>query len=347
MAFGTSNVIITKSKAIYSTTLREKALFLLSEKRTLAEFVNGLKTLPQFADIFVGVSEQVIRRSQLEDLLRKVSYKQILKIIKYASGKEKDFYYEKLMDLEINYILSLFRYFISQDTEKIKPIDEIPSFVQRHSTLPFSLMANVPDVDTFMKLLLTTKYREVVIPFLQDKVENFRYTNMEQGFYVFQYRHIFDQIERFFSGKEKQNLQMMYKTKLDLENLSKIYRLKKFYQADQSTIESVLFLEYSNVKKSFWKELIAIENPEDVLNHFNLSSFSTIKDKNDYVFIEFDIDKIKYHLAKRFLYYSTSAAEVFSAFSILEEIEQINLTNIIEGIRYNIEPAKIQRMLIY
>lgn len=347
MAFGSDNVIITKSKAIYSTTLKDKELFLLSEKKSLPEFINGLKTLPQFADTFMGVSEQVIRRSQLEDLLRKVSYKQILKIIKYASGQNKEFYYEKIIGLEIDYLLAVVRFFISQDSEKVRPIDEMPTFVQRYSSLPFNDIALVKDLPSFFNLLKKTRYQNVVAPFIKDDITQFHYAEFEQSFYRFKYQMIFQQINQSFTGKEKQNLSMMYQTKLDLENLAKIYRLKKFYNADDNAILSVIFLDYSKIKRSFWQELIQIKNPEDVLTHFNQSAFSTIKDENDYVFVEFHIDKIKYHLAKRFLYYSTSAAEVFSAFSILEEIEQINLTNIIEGIRYNLDSKKIQRMLIY
>lgn len=347
MSFGSSNVIITKSKAIYSTTLKEKELLQLSEKKSLPEFILGLKALPQFAETLGNIPEQIIRRAQLEDLLKKISYRQVLKIVKFAEGKYRPFYFQKIMLLEIDYLLALFRHFIAQDEDSFKPIDDIPVFVQQHASLPFKALAEVKDFETLKTILLTTRYASVIKPFLTNAIADFPYTELEQAFYVFQYRDIFHHIQSLFSGSEKKNLMMMYQTKLDLENLSKIYRLKKFYHADPAAIKKVLFIEFSRVKMGFWDEILAIKDAEDVLTAFHSSNFSTIKDENDYVFIEFDIDKIKYNLAKRFLYFSTSAAEVFSAFTILEEIEQINLTNIIEGIRYNLDSKKIQRMLIY
>ena len=347
MSFGSSTVIIAKSKAIYSTTLKEKALFMLSEKTSIPDFILGLKSLPQFADTFISIPEQVIRRAQLEDLLRKISYRQVLKIVRFASGKSKPFYYQKLMMLEIDYLLALYRFFLSDLEDAFKPIDDIPTFVHKFTKLPLKILAGVQSFESLNHILLTTSYRKVIEPFLEETKESFSFTKLEFAFYVYQYNAIFDMINRLFSGQVKRNLLMMYQTKLDLENIAKIYRLKKFYQATEQTISEVLLLTYSNVKKSFWDDILAIKDPEMVLTAFNASSFSKIKDQQDYVFIEFDIDKIKYNLAKRFLYFSTNAAEVFTAFTILEEIEQINLTNIIEGIRYNLESKKIQRMLIY
>ena len=347
MSFGSSNVIITKSKAVYSTTLKEKELLGLSEKKSLPEFILGLKALPQFAETLASVPEQIIRRAQLEDLLKKISYRQVLKIVKFAEGKYRPFYFQKIMNLEIDYLLSLFRHFLAQDEDSFKPIDDIPVFVQQHASLPFKALAEVKDFETLKDILLTTRFAKVLQPFLNYPITDFPYTELEQAFNVFQYRDIFHHIQTLFSGNEKKNLMMMYQTKLDLENLAKIYRLKKFYKAEPDTIKQVLFLEYSRIKLSFWEDILHIQDADAVLTAFHSSNFSSIKDENEYVFIEFDIDKIKYNLAKRFLYFSTSAAEVFSAFTILEEIEQINLTNIIEGIRYNLDSKKIQRMLIY
>ena len=346
MAFGASNVIITKSKAIYSTTLRQKELYLLSEKKSLAEFVQTLKSFPQFAETLSNVPDHLIRRSQLEDILKKISYQQILKIVKYAEGPNQGFYFTNIMTLEINYLLKMFLYFVSQEEDKVRPVDDIPGFVLRHSSLPFREIALSSDLQSFFEILKHTQYQSIIKPFVNEKPETLRYNELEHAFYVYEFEFRFKQIKENFHGKEQKNLTMMYQTKLDLENLAKIYRLKKFYQTDQKTIESVLFLKYSNIKKAFWDEILQIKDPENVLTHFHHSAFSKIKDQDEYVFIEFDIDKIKYHLAKRYLYFSTSAAEVFAAFTILEEIEQINLTNILEGIRYSLGSEKIKRMLI-
>jgi hypothetical protein len=47
------------------------------------------------------------------------------------------------------------------------------------------------------------------------------------------------------------------------------------------------------------------------------------------------------------MYFSTIPAIVYTVFIFLNEIEQANIFNIIEGIRYDISKADIKRMLIY
>ena len=50
---------------------------------------------------------------------------------------------------------------------------------------------------------------------------------------------------------------------------------------------------------------------------------------------------------KKFMYFSTDVPKVFLAFITLSEIEIENLTNVIEGIRYQVEENEIKQMLIY
>ncbi len=63
--------------------------------------------------------------------------------------------------------------------------------------------------------------------------------------------------------------------------------------------------------------------------------------------MEYYAERIKYNLARRFMYFSNSVAKVFAAFMLLRGIETENLTNIIESIRYQLAEADIKKMLIY
>jgi V/A-type H+-transporting ATPase subunit C len=47
------------------------------------------------------------------------------------------------------------------------------------------------------------------------------------------------------------------------------------------------------------------------------------------------------------MYFATDVPKVFTAFLTLLEIQNDNLTNIIEGIRYQVSDVEMQQMLIY
>ncbi len=60
------------------------------------------------------------------------------------------------------------------------------------------------------------------------------------------------------------------------------------------------------MSKSQLEELINLENPNDVLLTIEKSQYADFIDEDDYVYIEYQAERIKYHLAKRFMYFSDS-----------------------------------------
>jgi V/A-type H+-transporting ATPase subunit C len=47
------------------------------------------------------------------------------------------------------------------------------------------------------------------------------------------------------------------------------------------------------------------------------------------------------------MYFSTEVPKIYTAFITLAEIEIENITNIIEGIRYQVSEGEMKQMLIY
>ncbi|MGB1097364.1 MAG: V-type ATPase subunit, partial [Acholeplasmataceae bacterium] len=129
--------------------------------------------------------------------------------------------------------------------------------------------------------------------------------------------------------------------------LTKIYRLKKFYQSDPLTIKNLLVLKHSRIKEKKLEEIIQVKDPNDILNYLTHSDFRYYKNDQDFIYIEYYAGKIRYDLARKFMYFATDVPKVFTAFLTLLEIQNDNLTNIIEGIRYQVSDVEMQQMLIY
>ena len=130
-------------------------------------------------------------------------------------------------------------------------------------------------------------------------------------------------------------------------HIIKIYRLKKFYDADEEEIKKALIMENIRMKKADLEALIKLEDPNEVLLSISQSVYASYIDEDDYVYIEYQAEKIKYNLARRYMYFSSVPAIVYTVFIFLNEIEQKNIFNIIEGIRYDIKKEDIRKMLIY
>jgi V/A-type H+-transporting ATPase subunit C len=158
---------------------------------------------------------------------------------------------------------------------------------------------------------------------------------------------VIERINTYFTGKIRKNLMDIYQTKVEVDNIIKIYRLKKFYDASEEEIKKALVMENIRMKKADLEKLIKIEDPNDVLLSISQSVYQSYIDEDDYVYIEYQAEKIKYNIARRYMYFSTVPAIVYTVFIFLNEIEQKNIFNIIEGIRYDIKKEDIRKMLIY
>ena len=150
-----------------------------------------------------------------------------------------------------------------------------------------------------------------------------------------------------YKGKKQKDLLNVLYTMIELQNITKIYRLKKFFNATPAHIEETLFMEYSRMPKSVMADLIAAPDADSLLKKLSESQYKFYVDEKEYVYIEYYAEKIKYNLAKRYMRFSTDAALVYMTYEIILNIEIDNLKHIIEGIRYGEPASSIEKMLIY
>ncbi|NLB21022.1 MAG: V-type ATPase subunit, partial [Clostridium sp.] len=148
-------------------------------------------------------------------------------------------------------------------------------------------------------------------------------------------------------GSQKKKLDDIYRTQIELSNIIKIYRFKKFFKVTNAEIKKSMLMVNSRMNSSKLDELIALPTAEDVLKALENSKYQIFSDEQDYVFIEYYAEKIQYNLAKRYMHFSIETPLIFTSYVILLQTEVQNLTNIIEGIRYDIPMSDIEKMLIY
>lgn len=161
------------------------------------------------------------------------------------------------------------------------------------------------------------------------------------------YRKYFALVNELFKGKKRDDLNTVMNTSIELQNITKIYRLKKYFNASTDQIKETLFMEYSRIPKSTMNELIETKDASEFLQKLASSPYKLYVDDNEFVYIEYFTGKIQYNLAKRYMRFSTDSALVFMTYRLVFQNEVDNLKHIIEGLRYN-EPAnQIASMLIY
>jgi V/A-type H+/Na+-transporting ATPase subunit C len=345
MPSASANAISAKAKSMYGKFLKEEDYERLGKLRSVPDLVAVLKSHPNYKDVLRDVKEATVHRGQLEALIKKNMFDNILRLIKMAPPDEADFYKLNIVVQENEVILAIIRTMISKETDDIK--GKLPYFFDVHTPVDMKELLKTETFEDLLSAIRRTPYHDILKPYSTRDTENLRYLDIEHALEAYYYDEAFKRIDRFYSGSLARDLKSVFQTRIELGNIIKIYRLKKFYKADPGTIKSVLITAHSRFSEKDLDRIIRIEDPDLILDYLSKSEHAMYTSDKDYVYVEYYAGKIRYDLARKFMYFSTDVPKTYIAFLTLAEIEIDNLTNIIEGIRYQVEENDIRQMLIY
>lgn len=338
------NALSAKAKAMFGRRLSDKDYLELLKKRSVAEVCTYLKAETEYGKSLKDVHDNSIHRGQLEKLLRQNMFERLLQLYRYSSKKQETFYRMTLKLIEIDLILDRIRAIQSNDFSGA--IADMPLYIDAFTEVHLDEFIAVRNFDDMLKVLQPTMYYKVFKNYdMHDK--KLDYTKLETDLHKLYYEHVFETIDKLFKGRVKKDLHMLYATNVELSNITKLYRYKKFYHDEQSNVRNALIDYQSRLSPSMMETMIAAPDVKSLLSLLAKSPYRLFIDVNDYVYIEYYAHQVKYNAAKHYMYFTTAAPLVFSAFQELLELEVNNLITIIEGVRYKIPSDDIEQMLIY
>lgn len=344
MSAWANNAIIAKAKAMYGNFLKTEDYEKLIKLNSVSDIAGFLKRQPNYEAILKDIQENTIHRGHLESLIRKNTFDQVLRLSKLIFSKDEAFYKLNLLKQENEIILAVIRTFISDEKDE-KSV--LPYFFNEHTDVDMDKLIKAENFDDLLSAVKNTAYFNILKPFETDNPDNIRYLDIEHHLEKHYYDEAFKRIDQNYTGKLKKDVMSIFQTSIELKNITKIYRLKKFYHSDPITIKNVLIQEHSRISDKRVDDMIALANPDDILKYLSKSEYAQFTNDQDYIYIEYYAGRIRYELARKFMYFAQEVPKVYQSFITLSEIEVENLTNIIEGVRYQIDENEIKQMIIY
>lgn len=339
-----TGAVAAKAKAMYGRMLDHANYEELIHKKSVNEIAAYLKNETDYHRILSDVHEASIHRGQLENLLHRYVFDMGIRLVKFAGNGHKEFYSCNVMTQEMDQILSRIRLLNSDIYQDF--LKDVPIYLNRYTSFDLMKLDSVKNFDDLLVLLHKTPYAKILEPF-RPKDKNIDYTGCEMALRKYYFTTLIDVIRKSFKGKLRSELLTIVNTQIELENITKIYRYKKFFDANGDVIRNSLIDTESRISERFMEQLISAPSADAFMRLISESSYHLYVDDKDFVFIEYDCDRIRYHLAQRYMRFSSKAPLVYSVYLILLEIEVQNIINIIEGVRYGVPPENIEKMLIY
>lgn len=340
-----AGAIGAKAKAMYGKRITPQMYEELVRKRSVGEIASILKNETLYHETLKDIHEMTIHRGQLESLLRQDMYRRLDKMVRFVDTKHREYYMMTLKQVEIDQVLARIRVIASKDFDSA--LVEVPLYLDPYTKLNFGKLMNVKTYSELLEVVKGSEYEDILKQFLPKTGETFDYTACETTLQRHYVNYVFEVIDKSFKGKTRKTLKKMWATRVELDNITKIYRYKKFFHAPENTIREALIECEGSIPKAKLNEMLASNSAEDFMKTLSTSPYRINSDEKDYVYIEYFADSIQYHLARRHMHYETAAPLVFSAYHLLAEREVENLVNIIEGVRYKVPFEEIEKMLIY
>jgi len=341
---GAYNALVTKIKTIHSNDLKASDYNELLKKRSVQDITSYLKKHPAYDEVLSKVSESNVNRSRLESLIRRQKFNDLMRIIKFLKMKDQSFYLLSLLHREHEVLLAMIRSFISNDVYDV--VQDLPVYFNQYSKIDFEAIALTKNLFDFVEALKNTKYYEMLKPFQKIKNEDIKYYEFEALFENDYYAYAFTHINKNYKGRQKKELEDVFKSRIEIENITKIYRLKKYYKVSNLEIKSTL-IPTNRLGEQKIDQLLKIDDPSLILSKLIDMGDKTYVGEKDQVYLEYFTDHMQYKIANKLLFYGTHPSKVFLGYMIVSDLEISNLIHLIEGIRYQVPENEIRTMIVY
>ncbi len=341
-----TGVIASKARSMLGSQLHVSEYEELLHKRNVAEIAGYLKNSTAYATALKDVRENYIHRGQLEDILKKETFRKMMTLYRYSDASQQVYYKLHLQKIEIDLILSRIRALISQSFDSTIP--DLPLFLNPYICYDLKKLGVVKTFDELLDVIEKTSYYKVLIHYRvkKGKEKEIVYAKIEHQLLKKYFEESFRIIDKTLRGESRKQCYELLASQVELDNISKIYRLKKYFDVDENVIRKSLFPVSYRIRKAAWEELIQCSLPQ-FIEKVKTGPYHLPLENSEDLYIEYFIEKYMYKLAKKNVYFAQDAPTVYSSYLILIQTELNNIFSIIEGVRYEAISEDVEQLLVY
>lgn len=334
-----ASAITAKVKSKYGRRLNEKDYRAMVKCESVSEVVRYLKAYTHYQKDLDKVSND-IHRGNLENIIREKHFVSLLTFCKYNSGHSPVTDYI-LRSSEIHELMKFITLLsISRPQEYLFTL---PLYFDQHTDIPLDQLSSVHGFRELLSVLDKTDYQEIIRQFPPNEIGDYDLAAIEDALENYNYGKLYEDVSRIKSKKTKNEMTALFDTLADYNNYSRIIRLKKNYHLNNDAVRAHL-LKFGRLTGKNLDRILQKDSYEEVKEELKNTSVGK-KAKTIDADSEMAIQG-RYEMCRHQLYFSTNPEIVLLAYHILSLTELSNVTAIIEGVRYDMEPDRIYEILI-
>ncbi len=342
------NAIVSKARGLFGKRITSEQFKDMAKCNSVSEVAMYLKSQTHFSDALSGISENNIHRGQLEEILRRSvfdSYSELFRYITDPTPEADTLFDYFFIEEEINEILKMLLLIKAGNAESY--IMELPAFLLSKAKIDLMQLAKVTTYDELISVLGESEYAKILKRFTPDEEHpNIRYVACEQALFDYYFGSMLKMIDKYYAGETKKQLSEMLKYRIELFNITSIYRSKFFHNASDTTTVKRIYTYYFKLSAKTFDRLIHANDKEKFKAILSDTYYGKRYPFDDVEYIENYTQRIIYNLSKHYLHFTINAPVAFYAYYYLSQIELSNIISIIECVRYDLSVEEIEKLLI-
>lgn len=341
----TSNAMIAKAQGLFAKRLQAAQYRELIGKKTIGDIAGYLRKETYFASVLEGINEQGIHRGQLEMLIRQNPYDKMKRLLRYIDADKHEFFYLTMYNYEISLLLVKIRSFNSEDREDFMSTTYL-TIDEGNASFDYSALYHVRNYEALIQLLEGTLYGPVIARFAPNENNEVNYTALEQELNAAVMEHVMKIIVSHYRGKERQAITEAIETHLELINVSRLYRLKKYFHPTEQEIREWIVTKSVWIPSRTWEQWITSSDADQIYDMLRDTPYKVYMKEEPFLYIEHHLQQISYRMAQKQLRTSSIPEVVFYQYMNFLNIEVENLIHVIEGVRYHHDPSRIEARIV-
>ena len=338
-----SNVILAKARAMFGNSLKVQDYNNLLNCHSVSEIAVYLKNNTSYSSVLTEINENTIHRGYLEQLLRRKLFNDYAALGRYDLSVGMHLSSYLIQRSEIEEIISCLRLMSAGRASEF--FFAIPYFFSSHTHLDLAKMSQCKTFQDVLETMRGTQYYEILSKFPPLENGQIQLTKIETALYTQLTNTMFDFISRH-RGEVRKELNGLYGSYVDAQNVTRILRLKQFFHASPDTIRSNLLPYGHCLPDKVMNSMISASDTAAVMSIFLSTPMGRRIPEAQQSLLHDLHDRAPYYNARKYMHYSIYPSVVFLSYIIITGVELDDIINIIEGVRYGLQPDEIRPMLV-
>lgn len=330
--------ISSKVKAMSAGLISPSMYKEISSISSVPEFTTYLCEHTPYGKYLSQADIRLLHRVEIESFLYKGVYEDFKKLYRFADQNQRFYLRLYFKTFEIEFLKKCIRRIMNESGFLIN-ITSPDDFFKEHTHLNTDALLSACSIPELTELLKGTEYHDII--FVVSTYQNNSPFDYELALNLYYYRTIWKTLSKKCSGPDADILMQSYGIRIDLLNLTSIYRGKFHFHLDNTKVISLMIPYHYKLKKSELSEFAqcsSIVEFNEILaatyygRHFSIDNADTLIQK--YQTISWNMDKKS---AKNNPY---TIAALFT-YLVDKEEERKRLVRALEAIRYGLNQRQI------